>query len=429
MKKILITFISLLLCQAYLTAQSPETYVRNYNSLIDAYLVDGDVEMRDQIDQLLRGGRNKCYISNRIGRDMAAERNIDVELMHSDTYHNHLYNWHKKGIIDKLSLADIKWMKDWEEPRLKIGADQPPIFFVEANVNTTGSRKYNTSDLFYVQAGHIVGIVDMGAGGLGNAIRLYNEKHYDQAFKIFRELAYTKRNDLKARYYTAVMLITGKGCGNIDRKVRDHDAAWLGLSGYLTGNADLTALANKFSMTLPFAHHDIYGYAPAYNGRRVIKKGKDKYGIIDDSGRMILNYRKGYSGPLSCCGYAVVSEPGSRQGLMDSNGNIVLPYDYDVILPYSYNGKIYAIKDRSLLLMSDTGVVLKRITGAFTHLEIVTRDGMIMVCNGGKNEVYNYEGNIVYSPDNYDHWTYYKETGELVLKRNDKVVATMMEMW
>ena len=58
----------------------------------------------------------------------------------------------------------------------------------------------------------------MGRGGLGNAMRLYNEKNYDEAFKLFRHIAYTNRNALKARYYTAVMLITGKGCKNIDRK-------------------------------------------------------------------------------------------------------------------------------------------------------------------------------------------------------------------
>jgi len=386
MKKILITAVAMLLGFAASKAQSPESYVQKYNSLVNAYLADGDVEMRDQIDMLLRGGRNKCYISNRIGRDMALERNIDVELMHSDTYHNQLYNWRKKGVVD-------------------------------------------TSDLFYVQSGHIVSIVDMGRGGLGNAMRLYNEKNYDEAFKLFRHIAYTNRNALKARYYTAVMLITGKGCKNIDKKVRDNDAAWLGLSGYLTADGDLAALANKFSMQLPFSEHDIYGYAPAYNGRRVIKKGHDKYGIIDDSGRMILNFSKGDSGQLSCSGYAVVVEPGSKKGLMDSDGNIVIPYDYDVILPYSHKGNIFAIKNGSLLLLSDTGVLLKRIDGAFTHLEIVTRDGLIMVCNGGKYELYNYDGQLVYDHNSFGRWKYEKNTGELTLQKDDETIYSSMEMW
>ncbi len=429
MKKILITAVAMLLGFAASEAQSPESYVQKYNSLVNAYLADGDVEMRDQIDMLLRGGRNKCYISNRMGRDMALERNIDVELMHSDTYHNQLYNWRKKGVVDNISLENITWMQSWEEPRLKIGPDQPPIQFVSANLRTTGSRQYDTSDLFYVQSGHIVSIVDMGRGGLGNAMRLYNEKNYDEAFKLFRHIAYTNRNALKARYYTAVMLITGKGCKNIDKKVRDNDAAWLGLSGYLTADGDLAALANKFSMQLPFSEHDIYGYAPAYNGRRVIKKGHDKYGIIDDSGRMILNFRKGDSGPLSCSGYAVVVEPGSKKGLMDSDGNIVIPYDYDVILPYSHKGNIFAIKNGSLLLLSDTGVLLKRIDGAFTHLEIVTRDGLIMVCNGGKYELYNYDGQLVYDHNSFGRWKYEKNTGELTLQKDDETIYSSMEMW
>ena len=148
MKKILITAVAMLLGFAASKAQSPESYVQKYNSLVNAYLADGDVEMRDQIDMLLRGGRNKCYISNRMGRDMALERNIDVELMHSDTYHNQLYNWRKKGVVDNISLENITWMQSWEEPRLKIGPDQPPIQFVSANLRTTGSRPYDTSDLF-----------------------------------------------------------------------------------------------------------------------------------------------------------------------------------------------------------------------------------------------------------------------------------------
>lgn len=429
MKKRILILTLILLVSAWANAQSPVDCVKKYNKLVVGYLINDDVEMRDEIDDLLRGGRNKCYISNTIGQDMARERNIEVQLMHSDTYHNMLLNWYKNGVIRTFELNNIEWHRDWVEPRIKTENNDSPILFVSAGLHTSGSRPYNSSDLFYVQDGHIVSIEDLGSGGLGNAIRLYNQKKYDEAFNLFRSIAYTNRNAYKARYYTAVMLITGKGCKNIDKKVRDNDAAWLGLSGYLSGDEDLSALARKFSMTLPFSESNIIHFAPAYNGRRIIKKGHDKFGIIDDSGRMILPFRKGYAGPLSCSGLAIISEPGSKNGLIDSDGNIVLPYDYNNVLPYIYNDKIYAIKNDNLILLSKTGVVLKNIPGAFTHLLTATKDGHIVVVNGGKHELYNFDGQIVMDSNDFDSWNLNKVTGLLQLLKGKTVIKSLYAMW
>lgn len=397
----------------------PPQVVGRYQDLLTGYLNDDDIEKREEIDNLLRGGQNKCYISNVIGNAVARERNLRQDRLHSDTYHNQLEAWHSQGVLDRLTLSNITWQKNWEEPRLKIGANQPPVYFVSADVNTTGTRPFKSSDLFFVQNGHIVSIEDLGSGGLGNAMRLYNEKKYDQAFALFNSIASTNRSSLRARYYTAVMLITGKGCKNINKTVRDQDAAWLGLSGYLTGDEDLTSLALKFKMKLPFSEAEVTRFPASYDGRRIIKKG-DKFGIIDNSGRMVLPFRKGDASPISGHGIAVVRATDNRRiakGIIDSSGNQIVPYEYDAILPYTHDGNLIAIKNGYLIVLTTTGTELKKIPGAFSGIGFTTTDGHVFVKNGDANEVYNFEGQLVLGKEDFDSATYNKLTGELRLTK------------
>ncbi|MDE6556590.1 MAG: WG repeat-containing protein [Duncaniella sp.] len=414
--------------------KDPVATVSTYQRLLNGYLGDDDIEMREEIDQLLRGGQNKCYISNMIGNAVAKERNLSIDRLHSDTYHNHLEQWHKNGVLDKVDFSNISWLKDWEEPRLNIG-NQMPVKFVSANVSTTGSRPFNCSDLFFVQNDKIVSIENLGAGGLGYAIQLYNQKKYDEAFALFRTIASTNRSSLKARYYTAVMLITGKGSKHLNSKVRDHEAAWLGLSGMLMNDEDLTALAYKFSMHLKFTENEVILYPASFNGRRVVKNG-DKYGIMDDSGKMILPMRKGICSPLSGHGYAVVSIPEGnkkKKGLIDSNGNQIVAFEYDDILPYSHDGNFVAVKDGYLVILTTSGSVVKRIPGAFTGLGFATTDGHMLVANGRNPELYNFEGQLEMDENQFNAWTFNKVTGELRLGNKDgkdfRIVRSLDTEW
>ena len=52
-----------------------------------------------------------------------------------------------------------------------------------------------------------------------------------------------------------------------------------------------------------------------------------------------------------------------------------------------------------------------------------------MVCNVGKYELYNYDGQLVYDHNSFGRWKYEKNTGELTLQKDDETIYSSMEMW
>ncbi len=370
--------------------------VDSYNSNLKGFINEGEVEYLENIDQLLRGGKIKCVINNRLSKSFAQEKQWGTQTMHSDTYHNELSNHHDNGTIASVGLSGYQVLIDWVEPRIKISDFEQPTLFVSAKMNVIGQQNYESNDLFFVQGDHIVMIDDFDAQeSLSKALEYYKDNNYNEAFRIFQKLAYTSRNARQAQYYYVVMLIKGQGCDHISKKIRDMEAAWFSLGAYKAGHKDLSDLATKFSMSIKGATFDsIWLYRPSYDGRRAVRK-KGKYGIMDNSGRMIFDYHEGYCSPISPDGYATVSADGRTWGLMDSFGNQVIQFDYYNIVPYLVYDKFMAVKDESLYILSKTGVPLRIIDGAFKEIRFVTEDNLAIVINGNKAQLYDFAGNLI----------------------------------
>lgn len=372
--------------------------VKSYNTNLRGFISDGDVDYLDNIDRLLRGGDVKCVINNRMAKEFAKEKKWNAMTMHSDTYHNELMNRHDDGQIESVELSDYELLTDYQEPRIKMSDFKYPTIFVAARMNVSGKQHSdNMRDLFFVQGPHIVMIDDMDAQeSLSKALEYYSEKNYTDAFRIFRNLAYSSRNSRMAQYYYCVMLIKGQGCKDIPKKVRDLETAWFALSGYKASDTDLSDLATKFSMSIKGSTFDsIWLYRPSYKGRRTTVNNQGKYGIMDQNGKMVLDFREGLCSPLSPDGYATVSADKKKWGLMDSDGHQVIPFDYDNIVPYIVDDKHMAIKDKQLYILSSTGVPLRIIKGDFIEIRAVTEDNLALVFNGNLKQIYDFDGNLI----------------------------------
>lgn len=398
---------------------TPVEIVQSYNFNLTEFLKEGDVEYLDRIDVLLRGGDVKCVINNSLAKEFARAKKWNNMTMHSDTYHNELINRREDGVISSVKLSQYEWLKDWVEPRIKISDKEIPVLFVAATTEVDGLEHESFRDLFFIRGENIVKIDDLSdSESLGRALELYNAKDYRSAFRIFRKLANASRNAREAQYYYAVMLIKGQGCDDMAKKVRDMEAAWVGLAGFKAGDEDLSSLAQKFSMSITGSTFEqIWQFRPSVNGRRIWKK-KDSYGIMDDNGKMILPYRAGYCLPLSSDGYAAVSADGKKYGLMDSDGNQIIPYEYDNINSNIVNDKFMAVKDNKLYILSKTGVPLKIIDGDYLFIPYLTEGNLALVVSKGKMELYDFDGNIV--DDSFYEITQNYREGLLILKRKDE---------
>jgi len=89
---------------------------------------------------------------------------------------------------------------------------------------------------------------------------------------------------------------------------------------------------------------------PLYENVSIKRKGgvfivrqKDKYGMIDSTGTMLLpvNYKR--IGEFNNNGYAIAEAAGSTLGMIDSKGNFVLPAEYSELYS-SYTSDCFIAK-------------------------------------------------------------------------------------
>lgn len=417
MKRFIIIAATLFASVFCLRANGPTEVVAQYAEALKGFVNDGEAYNLETIDELLRGGKNKCYIDNQIARIIAREKGWEDGIrMHSDNYHNAINNWRIDGSLSGIDLNGLKWLSDWVEPRINIGKDQMPVYFVTAHTNLTGRRGDTYEDLFFVQGNNIVQISTFDGDDIGSAIAAYNVKDYEKAFKIFRRLAYSSRNARRAQYYYCVMLLKGQGCKHLPQKVRDMEAAWFCLSGYHAGDDDLLALGQKFNMELPFAIHTIWLYPPSCDGRRIIRK-KNRYSIVTDSGENIVKDAEGYVGQFSKDGYAQISQDGKKLSLIDTDGKLLFPYMFDSILTSKVNGHFIGFKDGALMVLDDFGNVLKRVDGKYNSYMTMTFDnGHYPVVNGDKLEIFDGDGCIVYDSKDFASFSFNRTLSTFTLK-------------
>lgn len=310
------------------------------------------------------------------------------------------------------------WIKDFSEPTAFNDKDAPPLYAVTMPMKVTGVVNYNGEDLFLIRGDKISYIDDYNSkNSIGKALELYTAKKYDEAFKIFRELAYADPTNYDAQYYTAIMEIKKQGCGYLGSKVRDQEASWWITRGLVANSyksdwakEQLEKLYYRFSIDdtkLPFnnmsADHFKYFLLclrPITEGLMAFKS-KNVYGFMDESGKIVIPCKYDFVYPFDGTGHSFVCKD-NKWGFINKRGETVVPLKYDYGMHEFKNGRTYVVLNNELLLIDDKGTVIKNLKGNYNALGLEFFDDKVFAEDSetGRYRIFDMAGNMVADNEN-----------------------------
>ena len=270
-----------------------------------------------------------------------------------------------------------------------------------------GQLNYDVTDLFYVSNGRITKIVDFSSdNSLGHAIELYSQRKYDEAFKLFRKLAYERYTNFDAQYYTVVMELKGQGCKYMSKKFRDTEIAWFITRNTLAGREDAVKLAMSFVLDetkLDIIHYGDKWYdhmiricQPAASGRTVVFDKKSiTVGVIDERGKQIVPFGKYDAVYPYHDGRALVRSKTTKMwGYIDENGREAIPLIYEDGCLEFHRGRVFCYKDDTVYLVDAEGKVLKTLYGYKLMALVPSCAKYVMLNNGSGADIFDYDGNL-----------------------------------
>ncbi len=314
------------------------------------------------------------------------------------------------------------WHKEYKEP-VAFEKKGMSTQFASMDFSTSGFVNYSGKDLFFVQGDKIVKIVDFESP-LAKAIRLYSEKKYKEAFPIFRDLAYAEPNNYTAQYYTVVMEIKKNGCGYLNSKVRDTEAAWwiyraargkdfsFSISSDSRDNyrSQLGMLYIQFGIdekTLPYYNTGFFdtmlnrGELVSEGMMPFNKSSNDSHmGYMDESGKVLIPCKFDVAFPFNSSGFAMVILNG-KYGYINRRGDMVIPARYDKGCMKFINGNTFVLQGDVLLLIDENGNIVKEIGKGFDSLMDGKLGNNVYAIVNNKNtkelNLFDFDGNFVFS--------------------------------
>lgn len=387
---------------------SQESIVKTYGNYMSEWCKTSDDTYRKKIDGLVQGNI-ECRVDDGImqifvSKDKSGLLSSGTSFM--DSYLNCITNAIKDGLV--YTHGTPVWQKDYTEPTAFNDKTEAPLYFVSMDIDTKGSLNFSGTDLFFVRGRQITKIVDFkDDNSLAKAIELYSSHKYEDAFRLFRKLAYEDPGNYDAQYYTAVMEIKKQGCGYLGSKVRDIEAAWWLVRGVLANSIErdwskdrMAKLCVRFAVDetpLPFNNVNKEFYIKALISKQLFTQGlmayknkKGMYGFMNEAGTLVVPCKYNLVHPFDKAGHALVAKNG-KIGYIDTEGNEIVPVKYDSGVTQFKDGKTYVILDGNLLLIDEKGTVLKEVGKGYETLS------PLIVC--GKAYAYNKTSKLYYLYD------------------------------
>lgn len=402
---------------------SQELIVKNFGDYMSEWCKTADDTYRGKIDGLVQGSK-ACRVDDGIMQIFVSKDETGL-LSSGTSFMDSYLNCIIHAIDDELTYTHgiPVWQKDYTEPVAFNDKTEAPLFFVSMDINTTGSINYSGSDLFFVRGGQITKIVDFkDDNSIAKAIALYSSHKYEEAFRLFRKLAYEDPSNYDAQYYTAVMEIKKQGCGFLNNKVRDMEAAWWLTRGVVGNSIEkdwskerMTKLYIKFSVNekpLPFNNGGRDFYIMSLITKQLISKGlmaykndKGLYGFMNESGYLVVPCKYNLVYPFDKSGHALVLKDG-KIGYINTYGEEVVPIKYNSGVAQFLDGKTFVILDEKLLLIDDKGNVLKEVGVGY--------DGLNSSFVGGKAYAHHKSTKLYYLHDTQGNITSVEQEGYFV---------------
>ena len=403
-------------------AQQNTDVVLRFGNTMQQWCNTDEIEFLEQIEKMVVG-KKKCLVDDKITQDAIATDS--TQLLSNGTLEMSTYlNLFAIPIAQGLDyeMTNVKARPDFVEPTAF--KDEMPPGFVSADLALKGSMVYNITDLFYVRDGKITKIIDYSSDiSLGRALELYSKRKYDEAFRMFRKLAYADFCNFDAQYYMVVMELKKQGCNFLDKKIRDKEIVWFIIKNFLAQNEEAIKLAIKFppdETKMDYLHLGIQATyewmlrckQPISSGLMMSFDEKSKTcGFTNESGEIVIPYGQ-YSTafPFHEGRSLVVSLVTGKSGFIDERGNEVVPMIYQNAMCDFYKGRTYCVKDGMAYLVDNQGKVLKTIQD---HPNLVTYIPVgkyaFLFKDGHVFDIYDFNGNLCYA--DYTSWNFNSTTG------------------
>lgn len=364
---------------------SQEHIVDSFGDYMSSWCKSGDDTYREKIDNLVQGDKG-CRVNDGIMKIFVSKDETGL-LSTGTTFIDNYLNGFTHAIDDDLVYTHgiPVWQKNYTEPVAFSDKTEAPLFFVSMDVTTKGAFDFCGTDLFFVRGGQITKIVDFNdANSLAKAIELYSSHKYEEAFKLFRKLAYEDPGNYDAQYYTAVMEIKKQGCNFLGNKVRDMEAAWWLTRGVVAYSLyekreRMAKLYMRFAVDenpLPFNTMGRDFYMMSLITRQLVTEGlmayknKGLYGFMDESGKLVIPCKYNLVYPFDKSGHALVVKDG-KIGYINKRGVEIVPIKYESGVAQFKEGKTYVILEDTLLLIDEHGSVLMEVGKGYDSLNSV----------------------------------------------------------
>lgn len=419
--------------------------LKQFSEILSDYNVSRDLgECGPKFEQIF-GGNIKCRVEDDLMRWMV-EKNPMLPQSDGtyilDTYLNEI----TKNIDDGISISIENIAYDASAKNNVIGGTADCVKY-DVCIRSGYSINTRYSNLAFVRNGHITGIyqysgarnydraVKMLLPGVKSMDEIYAHQRVDllkakDAFQIFRSIAANSYGAIatESMSFVVAMELAGIGGGELCKEALRRDLAnyfcmhttcpkiekvskgyWqiTGLQNYgnFTGSGENTENM-KFYKNHPYINGKGSTYfhfiSPFYRSMGiteipfVVKKGK-LFGFSSKKGEQTIPCQYSFAYPFDQrYKIAIVQKTNGKWGGIDTQGNTVIPFEYDVANDVFVNGKNAVIKDRSLVFIDTKGNKLRQLSG-YIYLIPKLAENQIIAYNAidKQYDAFDFNGNLI----------------------------------
>lgn len=419
--------------------------LKQFSEILSDYNVSRDLgECGPKFEQIF-GGNIKCRVEDDLMRWMV-EKNPMLPQSDGtyilDTYLNEI----TKNIDDGISISIENIAYDASAKNNVIGGTADCVKY-DVCIRSGYSINTRYSNLAFVRNGHITGnyqysgarnydrAVKMLLPGVKSMDEIYAHQRVDllkakDAFQIFRSIAANSYGAIatESMSFVVAMELAGIGGGELCKEALRRDLAnyfcmhttcpkiekvskgyWqiTGLQNYgnYTGSGENTENM-KFYKNHPYINGKGSTYfhfiSPFYRSMGiteipfVVKKGK-LFGFMSQKGEQTIPCQYSFAYPFDQrYKIAIVQKTNGKWGGIDTQGNTVIPFEYDVANDVFVNGKNAVIKDRSLVFIDTKGNKLRQLSG-YIYLIPKLAENQIIAYNAidKQYDAFDFNGNLI----------------------------------
>ena len=419
--------------------------LKQFSEILSDYNVSRDLgECGPKFEQIF-GGNIKCRVEDDLMRWMV-EKNPMLPQSDGtyilDTYLNEI----TKNIDDGISISIENIAYDASAKNNVIGGTADCVKY-DVCIRSGYSINTRYSNLAFVRNGHITGIyqysgarnydraVKMLLPGVKSMDEIYAHQRVDllkakDAFQIFRSIAANSYGAIatESMSFVVAMELAGIGGGELCKEALRRDLAnyfcmhttcpkiekvskgyWqiTGLQNYgnFTGSGENTENM-KFYKNHPYINGKGSTYfhfiSPFYRSMGiteipfVVKKGK-LFGFMSQKGEQTIPCQYSFAYPFDQrYKIAIVQKANGKWGGIDTQGNTVIPFEYDVANDVFVDGKNAVIKDRCLVFIDTKGNKLRQLSG-YIYLIPKLAENQIIAYNAidKQYDAFDFNGNLI----------------------------------